>query len=69
MWHLKFLQLIRGFYFSDTSGNVSEQARVYWDLPEAVEASVTPSCGLDRSQRSYEVRKLEKVSSGSGKLI
>ncbi|CAH8448221.1 unnamed protein product [Schistosoma guineensis] len=49
----------------DTSGNVSEQARVYWDLPEAVEASVTPSCGLDRSQRSYEIRKLEKVSSGS----
>ncbi|XP_018648156.1 putative sarm1 [Schistosoma mansoni] len=49
----------------DTSGNVSEQARVYWNLPEAVEASVTPSCGLDRSQRSYEVRKLEKVSTGS----
>ncbi|CAI2723568.1 unnamed protein product [Schistosoma spindalis] len=49
----------------DTSGNVSEQARVYWNLPEAVEASVTPSCRLDRSQRSYEVRKLEKVSSGS----
>ncbi|KAK4472715.1 hypothetical protein MN116_003942 [Schistosoma mekongi] len=49
----------------NTSGNVSEQAKVYWNLPEAVEASVAPSYGKDRSHCSYEVRKLEKLSTGS----
>ncbi|CAH8442735.1 unnamed protein product [Schistosoma turkestanicum] len=49
----------------DTSGSVSEQARVYWNLPEAVEASVTPNFGSDRSKCSYEVRRLEKLSTGS----
>ncbi|CAH8485075.1 unnamed protein product [Heterobilharzia americana] len=49
----------------DTSGNVSENSRVYWDLPEAVEASITPSCGNDKTHSNYEVRKSEKLSVGS----